>query len=168
MCRELLSLLPSPADLHRVLQVTGGWFKAWKHLFGEINADKDCATLEQFVSSCFEQQNPVRVAMGLLCLVTSLQSRSGFDEQPEKLNLLLPMDFSNHYLSLVDRLVISDDEYAGSVEYVELIAMYAKCCVQLGKICKYKCRRCGYRCTEYYKKGNHGLTFVAPSHKPSS
>ncbi|KAF4631203.1 hypothetical protein G7Y89_g6919 [Cudoniella acicularis] len=137
VCRELLSSLPSPDDLKQILEIAGGWFRGWEHLFSEIQPDKSCNTLEDFVTSGFEQQNPVRVAMGLLCLAISLQSGAKFNLQLYNYNLPLPpMDLSNHYLNLVDHFVISDDDYSGSIAFVDLIAMHAKCLVNLCKISK--------------------------------
>ncbi|KAI9871643.1 MAG: hypothetical protein M1830_002658 [Pleopsidium flavum] len=131
--QTLLSLLPSPADLEAILKTTDAWWSNCCCLFPELSAAADQKTLQQFVSWGFEHDNPVIVAFALLCLAMSLQEIPhegiGFS-----LNLpLSPQDLMNHYLTVVERFIISDSEYARSHEGIEVIAFQAKTYVNLGQ-----------------------------------
>lgn len=135
----LISLLPTKSDLHMILDTTSSWWNKWRLIFPEITASQvfspqseDKQTLKQHVLWAIDQASPVTVANGLICLgICIRQLHPGVDHGSFHLPRS-PKDLMNHYLSVVE-LIIADDEYAGSLEGIELIILVAKTYVNLGQ-----------------------------------
>ncbi|MCJ1341442.1 hypothetical protein MMC09_006738 [Bachmanniomyces sp. S44760] len=128
----LLSKLPSANDLEAVLLLTGRWWSSWRRLFPEIDAPPH-QSLAQFVSWGFQQESPVTVALALQCLAISIKLiRPGIDDR--MLNLPLPpKELMEYYLGLVERHLISDNDYASSLEGIEVVVMQGKAYVDMGQ-----------------------------------
>ena len=122
----LLSLLPSRSDLQTILIASSTWWTTWRRLFPEIGADADTKNLQQIVFSALDQDNPVPIAIAVLCIAISVRQLPPANDD-NSFNLPLPSkDLMDHSLTTVDRLIISDNEYAVSVEGIELIILQAK------------------------------------------
>ena len=73
------------------------------------------------------------IARGLICLgICIRQIRPGTDNRDVHL-ARSPKDTMDCYMSVVDQLIVADDEYAGSCDGLELIILVAKTYVNLGK-----------------------------------
>ena len=129
----LLNLLPSPHGLHAVLESTTLWWETWRLLFPEISVTREQKTLKNHILWALEQDSPVEIARGLICLgICIRQIPPGFDNSSYHL-CRSPKNTMDHYLSIVDELIVADDEYAGSCDGLELIILVAKTHVNLGQ-----------------------------------
>ena len=129
----LLNLLPSRETLHAILNSTTAWWDTWRLLFPEISVTEEQTTLKNHILWAFEQENPVHNARGLICLgICIRQIRPGADSSSFSLPRS-PKETMDCYMSVVDQLIIADDEYAGSCNGLELIVLVAKTHVNLGQ-----------------------------------
>ncbi|KAI9864399.1 MAG: hypothetical protein M1824_005102 [Vezdaea acicularis] len=129
----LLSLCPSKKDIETIMGSCGPWWLTWQRLLPEMFEMNDTDSPLPFVSWGIDQENPVIVALALLCLTMSLQQVRPSDIG-DSLNLPLPLtDLVEHYLTYIDRIVISDNEYVCSFEGIELLMLRAKMYIALGQ-----------------------------------
>jgi hypothetical protein len=90
-------------------------------------------SLDTFISWGCGQTYPVSVALALLCVVISIQQvPPGTHENSggEPLPFQSIMDIC---LSNIESLIISNDEYAGSIEGIDIMILQAKSYVNLGR-----------------------------------
>ncbi|KAI9810453.1 MAG: hypothetical protein M1827_006229 [Pycnora praestabilis] len=128
----LLALLPSLTDLRTILGSKSTWWERWRLLFPEIVVEDGQQTLLEYVLSATRQDNPAIVGIGILCVGLSIRQLRLGDE--ESLNLKRsPKDVLEHYMAVLDHLIISDDEYTASCEGIELMILQAKTHVNLGQ-----------------------------------
>ena len=129
----LLDLIPAQRGLHAILDSTTAWWDTWRLLFPEISVTKEQKTLKNHILWALEQKSPVHIARGLTCLGVCIRKiRSGADNSSFHLSRS-PKDTMDCYLSVVDQLIIADDEYAGSCDGLELIVLVAKTYINLGQ-----------------------------------
>ena len=89
----------------------------------ELGTEKQ-QSLQQFVKWGFGQENPTLMGIALLCVGISVQQLPpGAQVQIS----LPPHELMYHYMSCVERLIISEDEYAASFEGIQAMVLQAKC-----------------------------------------
>ena len=122
----LLSSLPSSADLHAIMDATVDWWATWKRLYPEVLGEKESWEIRDWVFWALKEENPVLVAKAMLVVaISARQLRAGIDDK----SINLPMsakDMMNQWLALVERLVISENDYVCCGEGIELIVLQAK------------------------------------------
>jgi len=129
----LLNLLPPRQCLHAILDSTTAWWDTWRLLFPEISVTEEQTTLKNHILWALDQESPVHNARGLICLgICMRQILPGADSSSFNLPRS-PKEMMDCYMSVVDQLIIADDEYAGSCDGLELIILIAKTHVNLGQ-----------------------------------
>lgn len=128
----LNQLLPSPHDLDIILESSGEWWTIWRKMFPQI-ADRRCETIKQSVSHSLRSDKPAEIAKIMLCIAISIhQMPNGFDWKRLQLKESRSQ-FIEKYVSTVNKLVVSDDEIAATVEGIECMALEAKYQVNMGR-----------------------------------
>ena len=132
-CQALLSVLPPSRDIQLLLDATCQWWDTARAMFPEIHIDETHQSLAQHIFWALAQSNPSIVAMAVLCVaICALQLQPGADNA--LLNSCLPpKQLLEQVMHLVDRLVIADDDFAGSGQGVELMLFQAKTYVNCGQ-----------------------------------
>jgi hypothetical protein len=128
----LLKLLPAPTELKAIVESGASWWTRWKGLFPEISTLENTETMQSFVAWAFAQEDPVLVAIGLLCV--GLCVRQLLPESPQISRLPLPPKLlMERYMAIIERIVIADIDYVSSQEGVQLMQLQAKTYVNLGQ-----------------------------------
>ena len=132
LTRALTSLLPSPQDLDSLLNVSTEWWTVWRKMFPEI-ADRRCETIKEAVSHSLRSANPAEVAKMIVCIAISIdQIPPSWDSSCLHLGAP-PRDLMERYISTVEKLVISDDEIAATLDGIECMVLQAKYHINLGR-----------------------------------
>lgn len=114
--QALLSILPSHDQLTRILNSNGEWWQTWRRkCSGTSGPDQ---TLAQFAVQALTSSNIG--AIGTVLLAVGICS-SVEDDDVER------------YIEAVDRWVLSDDEYAASLEGMECLILKAKWFADVGQ-----------------------------------
>lgn len=93
--RELCAALPTQAQMTYICQYRSSWWPLWREVIGYDFSGNNCKTLEEFASYVFSKGHPCLVA---LLLVFFAQATYELDT----------------YVGVVERCIVSNDEYAGS------------------------------------------------------
>ena len=122
--QTLLSLFPSQQRLEAILDATYPWWASWQHMFPEIFGAGSHSTFNEFVVKTKATGNAPQLAKALLCISISLQ------ETPinvdAKYNMSNAQDLTSQYMSVVDDLVLSNDELASTLDGIECMILQAK------------------------------------------
>lgn len=128
----LTKLLPSPHDLNIILDSSHEWWVIWRKMFPDIT-DRRCETMKESVSHSLRSNNPAEIAKIMLCIAISLhQMQEDFDWK----RLYLKESRSeliDKYISTVNKLIVSDDEIAATIEGIECMTLEAKFQVNMGR-----------------------------------
>ena len=128
----LNQLLPSPHDLEIILDSSHEWFTIWRKLFPEIT-DRRCESMKESVSHTLRSDRPAEIAKIMLCIAISLhQMPAGPDWK--KLDLRESRsELIDRYISTVNKLIVSDDEIAATIDGIECMILEAKFQVNMGR-----------------------------------
>ncbi|KUJ13056.1 uncharacterized protein LY89DRAFT_687940 [Mollisia scopiformis] len=125
VCEALTDKLPSHTAMYEVLEAGSRWWDIVRRMHPYMCSEDTKLSIQSYVCWAFNQDNPAIIGCALSWIVLSLQCLpSDFDNS----HLGLPMtvnDLSQHYLSNVNRLIVSDDELAVSLEGIECILLQA-------------------------------------------
>lgn len=114
--QALIAMLPSYDQLTKILNSNSEWWQTWRRkCSGTSGAEQ---TLAQFAARALTSGNIG--AMGTVVLAVSICS-SAEDNDVER------------YIEAVDRWVLSDDEYAGSLEGIECLILKSKWYADVGQ-----------------------------------
>jgi len=128
----LLQLLPTPEDLEVILENSQEWWAIWRTMFPHIT-DRRCVTIKESVSHSLRSEKPAEIAKIMLCIALSInQLPQDFDWKRVSMKEK-PTDLMERYISTVDRLIISDDEIAATIDGLECMIMTAKYHINLGR-----------------------------------
>lgn len=128
----LNQLLPSPHDLEIILESSHEWWAIWRKIFPDIS-DRRCETMKQSVSHSLRSDKPAEIAKIMLCIAISIhQMPDGFDWSRLQLKESR-FQLIEKYVSTVNKLIVSDDEIAATVEGIECMALEAKYQVNMGR-----------------------------------
>ncbi|KZF23699.1 hypothetical protein L228DRAFT_246538 [Xylona heveae TC161] len=130
---QLLSILPDSSSLQRLIDLTGVWYNTFFRMFLELDADSSQQNLQQYLAWALGHDDPCIVAKGVLCVAVSVQlSKPGKEE--ESLNLPLPAEkLMLHYLNVVERAIVADDDYMTTLAGIQVTALLAKCYVDIAQ-----------------------------------
>jgi hypothetical protein len=112
-CAKLLAALPPYNELQQEVATKGQWWKSWREkTFGPTEGAEP---LTEFASHVYSSRDVLEVALLVLAYARTAESQY------------------SHYLHLVERLIISKDEYASRVKGLECIMLQAKCHLDFGQ-----------------------------------
>lgn len=128
----LLQLLPTPDDLEIILENSQEWWAIWRTMFPHIT-DRRCVTIKESVSHSLRSEKPAEIAKIMLCIALSInQLPQDFDWSKVSMKEGRS-DLMERYISAVDRLIISDDEIAATIDGLECMILEAKYHINLGR-----------------------------------
>ncbi|KAL9091634.1 MAG: hypothetical protein Q9165_004710 [Trypethelium subeluteriae] len=114
--RGLLANLPEDrTDLETSIANTEGWWRVTQRLFLGFCGFSMESTMAEFADFALTSENPVILGSFLLCLATNGQK----NEQM--------------YINIVSSLIISDDDYAATIEGIECMSLIAKYYNDIGR-----------------------------------
>jgi hypothetical protein len=88
--------------------------------------DRNTSTLQDFVLWAFESSNPSIIGLAMLCIAVCLQQLDTRVHQYIIRQLpRLPGELFHEYFEKVDRLIISDSDYASTEEGIEATILSA-------------------------------------------
>lgn len=130
--RVLLSLFPSPEREEAVLGASQAWWASWQDIFPHIFGLGSLSNVIQFIVELKASDSVQKIAKALLCLCIILQEGStslntGYD-------IANAADQTSQALSIIDDMVLNDDELAGTIDGVECIVLRAKYETNSGRI----------------------------------
>ncbi|RMZ88038.1 hypothetical protein DV736_g4733, partial [Chaetothyriales sp. CBS 134916] len=128
----LTQMLPSAHDLSIILESSHEWWVIWRKMFPEIT-DRRCESMKESVSHSLRSDKPAEIAKIILCIAISLhQMPDGFDWS--RLHLTESRSqLMDKYISAVDKLIISDDEVAATIEGIECMVLASKYHINMGR-----------------------------------
>lgn len=109
----LLTILPSKDVFNEIITTNDDWWRMWRH---HIDAAGQNMSLQQYASQALEKGMPAEVGVVLLSVSVALDQET-----------------LNNTLALVDALIISDDEYAATIEGIHCALLVAKCYAEIGQ-----------------------------------
>ena len=120
--QTLLSLFPSQIPLEAILGATNLWWPTWQHMFPETFGTSSDYTFDQFIENTKPTDNILKLATALIRISICLQEVSfGTNCQASTAT-----DMANRYISMIDELILSDDELAGTLDGIECLILQAK------------------------------------------
>lgn len=112
--QTLISALPPFDDILKILRTNGNWWLTFKSKCpGTTSQFKD---LLDFAQQAYHTGTPSQ--LGTLALAV------GISQEGDELD---------HYLNLVNQWILSDDEYASTLEGMECIILSSKCYADIGQ-----------------------------------
>ena len=126
VCEALTDLLPSHTAMYEILENGGVWWNILRKMLPYMCCEDTKMTIQSYVFLALNQDNPSVIGCALSWMAISLQSLLP-DFESNHLGLPLPVsDLTQHYVSSVDRLIVSDDELSISLEGIECILLQAQ------------------------------------------
>ena len=120
--QTLLSLFPSQARLEVILGAANLWWPSWQHMLPETFGTSLDYTFDQFIADTRPSDSVPKLAKALLCISISLQEISlSTNFQASK-----AIEMANCHLGVIDELVLSDDELAGTLDGIDCLLLQAK------------------------------------------
>ena len=130
--QTLLSFFPSQQRQEAILNGSYTWWAGWQNVFPRIYGLDSFSNIVQFVRDLIESCNAQKIAKALLCLLIILQ------EGPVSLNTsydtLNAADQTRQALSIIDDMVLADDEVAATIDGVECMLLRCKFETNSGRI----------------------------------
>ena len=120
--QTLLSLFPSQQMLEAILGAANLWWPSWQHMFPETFGTSSDYTFDQFIADTKPSDNVPKLAKALLCISIGLQDAS----VSTNVRASTAIDMTNRYIDMIDELVLSDDELAGTLDGIECLVLQAK------------------------------------------
>lgn len=120
--QTLLSLFPSRDMLDAILGAANHWWPSWQHTFPGTLATSSDYTFDQFIADTKSSDNVPKIAKALLCISIGLQDAS----VSTNVRASTAIDMMKRYIGMVDELVLSDDELAGTLDGIECLILRAK------------------------------------------
>ena len=127
--QKLLSLFPSQQWQDSILRASSSWWSCWQEIYPQILGQGLNVDLVQFIADLRGSDTVQKIAKGLLCLLVIVQ------EQPHGHNTSDGMMTGlSEAASVIDELVLSDDELAGTIDGIECVLLRAKYELNSGRI----------------------------------
>ena len=130
--QTLLSLFPSQARLEEILGAADLWWPSWQHTLPETFGASSAYTFDKFIADSKLSDSVPKLAKGLLCIAIVLQEIPfGTDLQAST-----AIDMASRYVAMIEELVLSDDELAGTLDGIECLILQAKYGANNGRLRK--------------------------------
>lgn len=120
--QTLLSLFPSQARLEAIFGSASLWWPSWQHMLPETFGTSLDYTFDQFIADTKHSDSVPKLAKALLGISISLQEIS----ISTNIQASTASDMANHYIGMIDELVLIDDELAGTLDGIECLLLQAK------------------------------------------
>jgi hypothetical protein len=125
VCEALTALLPSHTTMHEIIETSGIWWDILRKMHPHMCSEASM-TIQTYVFLGLNQDNPAVLGCALSWLALSIHCLP-CDFESNHLGLPLPVnDLTDHYVSRIDRLIVSDDELSISLEGIECILLQAQ------------------------------------------
>lgn len=120
--QTLLLSFSSQVKLEAILGAADLWWPTWQHMFPETFGTSSDCTFDHFIENTKPSENVLKLAKALICISICLQ------EVPFSTNCQASTatDMANRYIGMIDELVLSDDELAGTLDGIECLILQAK------------------------------------------
>ena len=128
----LTQMLPSPHDLELILESSHEWWTIWRKMFPEIT-DRRCETMKESVSHTLRSDKPAEIAKIMLCIAISLHQMPDGPNWKRLQTKESRSELIDKYISTVDKLIVSDDEIAATIDGIECMVLEAKFQVNMGR-----------------------------------
>ncbi|CAF9922790.1 MAG: hypothetical protein ALECFALPRED_002226 [Alectoria fallacina] len=130
--QALLSLFPSQQRQEAILNVSHTWWASWQGMFAQMYGPGPSSDFRQFVKDSKASGSVQKIAKTLLCLFVVVQEEpvsfsTGYDTESAGVQLSLA-------LSVIDNVVLGDDELAGTLDGVECMFLRGKYDINDGRI----------------------------------
>jgi hypothetical protein len=126
VCEALTALLPSHTTMYEILETSGIWWDILRKMHPHMCSEDTSMTIQTYVFLGLNQDNPAIIGCALSWLTLSIRCLP-CDFESNHLGLPLPVnDLTDHYLSSIDRLIVSDDELSISLEGIECILLQSQ------------------------------------------
>ena len=120
--QTLLSFFPSQARLEAILGAANLWWPSWQQMLPEILGTSSDYTFDLFIADTKASDSVPELAKALLCISISLQETS----ISNTFQASTAIEMTNRYLEVIDELVLSDDELAGTLDGIECLLLQSK------------------------------------------
>ena len=135
ICQTLLSLFPS-SELEEQTLKSSFWWHPWHQMFPMVfGVDGNVTSFREFVLESKASGCVPKVAKALLCLLLTLQESKGFDDYLHDHGLTASSWINSDTqcgrnieksLKVVNKLVLADDEFAGTIDGIECLSLLSK------------------------------------------
>lgn len=120
----LLSLFPPRETVESILRDSHVWWAGWQEIYPQIFGLEPSSNPIQYVVDSMESGSVQRIAKVLLCLLVITE------ERPVSLrtnhNTAIPAGQTTRALEVIDEMIISDDELAGTIDGLECMILQSK------------------------------------------
>ena len=134
ICQALLSLFPSP-ELEEQILKSSYWWAPWQNLFPNIfGVEGSSTSFRDFVLVSKASSKPQKIAKALLCMSLTLEEGKGFDDYLRDHGLTtsalglgsLCGQNMETCVRTIDKLILSNDELASTIDGIECFILFAK------------------------------------------
>ena len=135
ICQTLLSLFPPP-ELEAQILKSSYWWHPWHRMFPMVfGVDGYVTSFRDFILESKASGMVQKVAKALLCLLLTLQESKGFDDYLQDHGMTTyPWANSESKdgrciekcIKLINKLVLADDELAGTIDGIECLSLLSK------------------------------------------
>ena len=130
--QTLLALFPSQQRVKIILDASHAWWGAWQYLFPEIFGAERTASINEFVAECMSSGSVQKISKALLCIAIGLQETSVVLDA--KYSETATQDYAEHYPGVIDDLVLTKDDLAGTIDGIECLVLQAKHDANIGHV----------------------------------
>lgn len=130
--RALLSFFPSQQRQEAILNTSYTWWSSWQVLYPQVFGLESVSNVVQFVADLKASGSVQKVAKALLCLLIILQE--GNVSLNTRYDIADAADQTRQALSIIDDMVLADDQVAGTIDGVECMILRAKYETNSGRI----------------------------------
>ena len=125
--QKLLLHLPSERDLDIIFIEGATWWGVWQHMFPDWMTEvSDGNALAERVKKSIKSGSLLVLAKALLCISLCLQQLPASFIQ-RKLSLPASAEtIRHHYICMIDKYILSNDEYVGTLEGLECLVLTTK------------------------------------------
>ncbi len=123
--QTLLALFPSQKRQDEILGVSDFWWDAWQDMCPCMLGPSPGMSINQFIKGLKVSGNVQKIAKALLCLAVGIQE-APVDLTSQNADIAACGELATRCLSVVDKLVLSDDELAGTIDGIECLFLMAK------------------------------------------
>lgn len=122
--QTLLSLFPTQQRLKVILDASHDWWASWQYMFPAIFGSRSNSTIHEFVTESRSSDSVQRISKALLCVAIGLQETSVVYDA--HYDIASAHECTENFLHVIEDLVLSKDDLAGTVAGIECMILHAK------------------------------------------
>ena len=131
--RTLRSLFPSQKRQAAILDTSLMWMGSWQEIYPHIFGIGPLQSTAEFIKALKESDSVQKLTKALLCIYSILQEDHSHGSSGDVTKTASEIC---HGLTIIDELVLNDDELAGTLDGVECTILRAKCAANSGRLRK--------------------------------